>query len=132
MKSLWKRSAITLAAAIAAGICVTNAPAQTVIEEWTSAKLPPPPALKAATLVPAETALLVMDFTVQTCSAERRPRCAASVPKVQKLVAGAPAKRALAIYSAAGPRSPARHTPKDRTPPPGGATPPPLRPGQVI
>src|SRR5882672_12253645 len=92
MKSLREGLRVTLAVAIAAGICVTNAPAQTVIEEWTSAKLPPPPALKAATLIPAETALLVMDFTVQTCSAERRPRCAASVAKVQKLVAGARAK----------------------------------------
>src|SRR5258708_21306730 len=106
MKSLRKRSAITLAAAIVAGICVTNATAQTVIEEWASAKLPPPPALKAATLIPAETALLVMDFTVQTCSVERRPRCAASVPKVQKLVAGAPAKSAPGSYTAPPPPPP--------------------------
>ena len=45
MKSLRERLRVTLAVAIAAGVCVTNAPAQTVIEEWTSAKLPPPPAL---------------------------------------------------------------------------------------
>jgi hypothetical protein len=80
MKNLQERPAITVAAAIIAGACFTNAPAQTLIEEWGSAKLPPPPALKAATLNPAETALLVMDFTRQTCSMERRPRCAASVP----------------------------------------------------
>ena len=48
--------------------------AQTVIEEWASAKLPAPPALKPATIVPNETALLVMDFTNQTCTKERRPR----------------------------------------------------------
>jgi len=54
----------------------TGPQAQTVIEEWASAKLPAPPALKSATIVPNETALLVMDFTKQTCTNERRPRCA--------------------------------------------------------
>ena len=49
-----------------------GAQAQTVIEEWASAKLPSPPALKPATIVPNETALLVMDFTNQTCTKERR------------------------------------------------------------
>src|SRR5258706_13493262 len=125
MKSLRKRSAITLAAAIVAGVCVTNAPAQTVIEERASAKLPPPPALKAATLIPAETALLVMDFTVQTCSVERRPRCAASVPKVQKLVAGARAKSAAGVYNVARPRPPPAGNPKEAHPPAGGVGLPP-------
>ena len=37
--------------------------AQTLIEEWRTAKFPPPPPLKPAKIVPAETALLVMDFT---------------------------------------------------------------------
>jgi nicotinamidase-related amidase len=132
VKSLRKRSAITLAAAIVAGICVTNATAQTVIEEWASAKLPPPPALKAATLNPAETALLVMDFTVQTCSMERRPRCAASVPKVQKLVAGARAKGALVIYSVAVPGSTAADILKELTPGAGELVLPPLGPDKFI
>src|SRR3982074_1644928 len=127
MKSLRERWRATLAVAIAAGICVTNAPAQTVIEEWTSAKLPPPPALKAATLIPAETALLVMDFTVQTCSPQRRPRCAASVPKVQKLVAGARAKGALVIYSVAVPGSVAAAILKELAPAAGAVVLPPLR-----
>ncbi len=35
-----------------------GAQAQTVIEDWASAKLPPPPTLKPATIVPNETALL--------------------------------------------------------------------------
>ena len=132
MKNLQKRPVITVAAAIVAGACFTNAPAQTVIEEWGSAKLPLPPALKAATLNPAETALLVMDFTRQTCSMERRPRCAASVPKVQKLVALARAKGALVIYSVAVPGSTAADILKDLTPAPGELVLPPLGPDKFI
>jgi nicotinamidase-related amidase len=132
MKNLQERPAITVAAAIIAGACFTNAPAQTVIEEWGSAKLPPPPALKAATLNPAETALLVMDFTRQTCSMERRPRCAASVPKVQKLVALARAKGALVIYSVAVPGSTAADILKDLTPVAGELVLPPLGPDKFI
>src|SRR5258708_16340878 len=102
MKNSRERPAIALAAAITACVCVTNAAAQTVIEEWASAKLPPPPALKAATFNPAETALLVMDFTNQTCSTQRRPRCAASVPKVQRLPAGPPTECPRVVYSTSG------------------------------
>ena len=53
-------------ALMAGTLLVGPASAQTVIEEWASAKLPSPPALKPATIVPNETALLVMDFTNQT------------------------------------------------------------------
>ena len=71
-----------LTGAAAAVLLVANpgagAQAQTVIEEWASAKLPTPPTLKPATIVPNETALLVMDFTNQTCTKERRQRCADS------------------------------------------------------
>jgi len=80
-----------------------SARAQTIVDEWATAKLPAPPQLKPAKIaVPKETALLVMDFTNQTCSKERRPRCTASVPKVAKLVNDARAKGALIIYSIAG------------------------------
>jgi len=79
--------------------------AQTVIEEWASAKLPAPPALKPATIVPNETALLVMDFTKQTCTNERRPRCARSVAKVLNLVMQARGKGAFIVYSVAVPGS---------------------------
>ena len=76
--------------------------AQTIVDEWSEAKLPAPPQLKPAKVDAKEAALLVMDFTTQTCSSQRRPRCAASVPKIAKLVADARAKGALVIYSIAG------------------------------
>jgi nicotinamidase-related amidase len=76
--------------------------AQTIVDEWNETKLPAPPQLKPAQVDAKQAALLVMDFTTQTCSKERRPRCAASVPKITKLIADARAKGALVIYSIAG------------------------------
>jgi nicotinamidase-related amidase len=82
---------------------ILPAAAQTIVDEWSTAKLPAPPQLKPAKIsAPRETALLVMDFTNQTCAKERRPRCTASVPKVAKFVNEARAKGALIIYSIAG------------------------------
>jgi nicotinamidase-related amidase len=45
------------------------------------------------------TALLMLDFNKQTCNAERRPRCIASIPKVQKLLTEARVKGVPVIYS---------------------------------
>jgi nicotinamidase-related amidase len=108
------------------------ASAQTIIDEWYQAKLPPPPQLKPVTLDPKTTALLVMDFTVQTCTQDRRPRCAASVPKVKKLVEAARAKGALIIYSVAVPKSVPGDILKDLTPAPGEEVLPPLGPDKFI
>jgi nicotinamidase-related amidase len=62
-------------------------------------KAPPPPALKAVTLDPKTTALLVMDIIKQTCNEQRRPRCVAAIPKVQKLLTEARAKGVFVIYA---------------------------------
>jgi nicotinamidase-related amidase len=92
---------ITLVSVVVGSIL--PATAQTIVDEWSAAKLPAPPQLKPAKIsAPKETALLVMDFTNQTCTKDRRPRCTASVPKVAKLVNAARAKGALIIYSIAG------------------------------
>jgi len=42
--------------------------AQTIVDEWSKAKLPAPPQLKPAQVDAKQAALLVMDFTIQTCS----------------------------------------------------------------
>jgi nicotinamidase-related amidase len=97
--------ALAFAAGLAICIPASAARSQTLIEEWSTAKLPAPPALKPAELDAKETAVLAMDFTKQTCSPERRKRCADSVAKVQKFVAEARAKGALIIYSVAVPNS---------------------------
>ena len=118
----------------AATLCValSGASAQTVIEEWSQAKFPPAPALKPAKIVPGETALLVMDFTNQTCSQERRIRCHNSVPKVLKLVNEARAKGALIIYSVAVPKSVPGDILKELTPAAGEQVLPPLGPDKFI
>ncbi len=79
----------------------SGAQAQGVLDDWASVKLPPPPALKPATVDPRTTALLLFDFTTQTCSQERRPRCAASMPRMKKLLEDARARGMFVVYSVA-------------------------------
>jgi nicotinamidase-related amidase len=127
------RKSISIAVAVAAALfAAIPARAQTVIDDWSQVKLPPPPQLKPVTLVPKETALLVMDFTVQTCTPERRKRCADSVPKVKKFVEAVRANGALIIYSVAVPNSVATDVLKDLTPAAGEQVLPPLGPDKFI
>ena len=127
------RKSISTAIAIAAALFAANpARAQTIIDDWNQAKLPPPPQPKPVTLVPKETALLVMDFTVQTCTPERRKRCADSVPKVKKFVEAAREHGALIIYSVAVPNSVATDVLKELTPAAGEQVLPPLGPDKFI
>src|SRR4029078_6064080 len=76
--------------------------AETIVDEWSAAKFPAPPKLKPAKIDAKQSVLLMMDFTTQTCGPERRPRCAASIPKLAKLVTEARSKGALVMYSIAG------------------------------
>lgn len=73
--------------------------AQTIMDEWNTVKAPSTPELKTVTIDSKTTALLLLDFNKQTCNAERRPRCIASIPKVKKLLDGARAKGVAVIYS---------------------------------
>jgi nicotinamidase-related amidase len=122
-------AAVAMTAAL---LSATASRAQTVIDDWSQVKLPAPPQLKPVTLNAKETALLVMDFTVQTCTPERRKRCADSVPKVKKFVEEARAKGALIIYSVAVPGSVATDVLKDLTPAAGEQVLPPLGPDKFI
>ena len=72
---------------------------QTVVEEWAAVQVPPAPAVKPVTVDARTTAVLILDFNKQTCNAERRPRCIASIPKVKGLLAAARARGAVVIYS---------------------------------
>jgi nicotinamidase-related amidase len=121
------------AAVVAAAISATAAArGETIIDDWYTAKLPPPPQLKPVTLVAKETALLVMDFTVQTCTVERRKRCADSVPKVKAFVEAARTNGALIIYSVAVPGSVPGDVLKELAPAPGEQVLPPLGPDKFI
>ena len=88
------------AAALAAFFAHTaSASAETIIDEWASVKAPPAPALQSATADPKTTAVIVVDMIKQTCNEQRRPRCVASLPKVEKFLAAARASGATVIYT---------------------------------
>ena len=104
------RHLFSLTALAVALACGAPAPAQTIIDEWSSIKVPPPPELKPVTLEPKTTALLAMDMIKQFCNMQLRPRCVASIPRIEKLLAEARAKGVTIIYTlvpTAGPNVPA-------------------------
>jgi len=94
---------LALGVLTAALTCAAPSLAQTIVDEWQSVKAPPAPELKAVTLDPKTTALLVMDLVKQTCNSERRPRCVASIPRIEKLIAEARAKGVMLIYTTVPP-----------------------------
>jgi len=106
--------------------------AQTIIDEWAAVKLPVAPQLKPAKLEPKETAIFVFDFTTQTCAPERRPRCAASVPRIAKFVTDARAKGALIIYAIAGQGATPTSIVRELTPAAGETVLPALGPDKFI
>ena len=73
--------------------------AETIIDEWATVKPPSPPELKSVTLDPKTTALLMIDIIKQTCNEQRRPRCVAAIPKIEKLLVAARASGVTVIYS---------------------------------
>ena len=80
-------------------VLTSSAPSlgETIIDEWASVKAPAPPELKSVTVNPKTTAVIVIDLIKQTCNEQRRPRCVASIPKVEKLLAAARASGATVI-----------------------------------
>lgn len=73
---------------------------RTIIDDWATVKTPPPPALASVvTVIPGQTALLLLDFNKQTCNQERRPRCIESLPAVKKLLETARANKVSIVYS---------------------------------
>ena len=89
---------LTLAAV---GMAAAPAYAADIIAEWANVKAPPPPALKAVTVDPKTTALLMMDYLPKFYCADD-PRCVATLPAMKKLLAAARSAGATVIYSIAG------------------------------
>lgn len=73
--------------------------AQDILQEWDSIKAPPPPAIKPVTLDPKKTALISMDFNGKSCTPDKRARCAAVLPRAQKLIAEARAKGMFVVHT---------------------------------
>lgn len=70
-----------------------------IVDEWHAVEIPPPPALERVTLDPTTTAFLVLDIQNQNCNAERRPRCVASLPRVERLLAEARRQGLAVVYT---------------------------------
>jgi nicotinamidase-related amidase len=98
----WRLKGIAGVLAALTGLIIPAAQAESVIDEWATVKAPSPPELKPVTIDAASTALIVMDISTQSCTAEKRPRCVATLPKVQKLIGEARAKGVFVLYTLAG------------------------------
>ena len=81
---------------------------KTIIDEWASVQAPKPPELKSVKIDdPKTTAYLILDIVKQTCNNEVRPRCVASIPKIEGLLKQARAKGLAIIYSKTSSATPA-------------------------
>jgi nicotinamidase-related amidase len=76
---------------------VVPAGAQTIIDQWSSVKVPPPPELKKVKADPHTMAFLVLDLINPICST--KPTCVATLPKVAKFLDAARAHKMPVIYS---------------------------------
>ena len=82
---------------LVAGLGLATASAQTIVDDWAAVKASPAPELKAVTIDPKTTALLMLDFVAPNCT--QRPRCMASVPAVKKLLEEARAKGMMIVFA---------------------------------
>jgi len=99
-KLTWIRLA-TASAVVAALACGgVAARAADVIDEWSTIQMPPAPTLKAVTVDPKTTALLLFDFMTENCG--QRPRCAAAVPTLKAIHDKARAANMLVAYTLPG------------------------------
>jgi nicotinamidase-related amidase len=85
-----------IAAAAIAATFALPAQAANIVDEWATMKAPAP-ALKAVTVDPKTTALLMLDFMNQNCG--KRPRCLDTIPAMKKLLGEARAHKVAVVYS---------------------------------
>ncbi|MGE5817616.1 MAG: cysteine hydrolase [Deltaproteobacteria bacterium] len=84
------------------------AQSKTIVDEWGSVQAPKPPELKPVKIDdPKTTAFLVLDIIKQGCNSERRPRCVASVPKIQAFLTQARTKGVSVVHSYTSTSTPA-------------------------
>jgi hypothetical protein len=79
------------------GGAVSKAVASDIIDEWANVKTPAAPEIKAVTVDPKTTALIMGDLMNQSCA--KRPRCVAALPAMKKLLGEARAAKVAVIYS---------------------------------
>jgi nicotinamidase-related amidase len=72
---------------------------RTIVELWNDVEVPAPVELKVVKVNPKETAFLILDIEERTCNSERRPRCVASVSKIQSFLEEVRAEEIAVVYS---------------------------------
>jgi nicotinamidase-related amidase len=98
MRTLFRAAA---AAAVAIMIAFgASSLAADILDDWATAKAPPPPELKPVTVDGSTTALLILDMMKMNCGA--RPRCVATIPNVKRLNDAARKAGAMVWYSFVG------------------------------
>ena len=94
------RTLLRGAAAAAGALMLTfaaSSSAADILDDWATVKAPPKPELKAVTLEPSTTALLILDMQKGNCGV--RPRCMATIPNVKRLYDAARAAGVMLWYS---------------------------------
>ncbi len=89
--------------------CALWAEGPTIVDEWSAVRAPPAPTLMAPGFDPSTTALLLLDF--QDRIVQGRPRAAATVPRVARLLDFARSSGILVAYSLAGQSGPSPRAP---------------------
>jgi nicotinamidase-related amidase len=74
-----------------------SAHAATIVDEWAGVKAPAAPELKAVTVDPKTTALLMLDFMPANCG--KNERCLATLPAMKKLLERARAAKMSVVYT---------------------------------
>jgi nicotinamidase-related amidase len=87
---------------VAAPALSTPVLAQAVTDEWSTVRVPEAPEVKAVTVDPKTTALLVMDFHSTRCTVQNRPRCPVALPRIAKLLAAARDHKLTVVHTMNG------------------------------
>ena len=93
---------VVFAILLLSGVACSPASGQadsTIVDEWASVEMPPPPELEQVAVSARKSALLILDIQNQNCSAERRPRCVASLPAIVRLASECRSKGMPVVYS---------------------------------
>jgi nicotinamidase-related amidase len=131
-ESLPNLIAFALSVACLFGPAALPANAEDIIDDWAHVPVPAPPELKKVTVDPGTTALLVMGFVVDSCNIQRRPRCAATIPQVKKLLAAARAHGVFIMHSVPTNNPAGDFIVKDLAPLPGEPIIPPNGPNKFL
>ncbi len=71
----------------------------TIVDEWANVTPPAPPELAPVKVDVTSTALLILDIQTNNCNLEARPRCVASLPRIQALLTQARSKGVTVVYA---------------------------------